>query len=122
MDTKHYILATGDCAVFKDYEIKKVFEITKFHTAFERKCPKGYSFAGEMHDFWEFVYVDKGEIIATAGDEDFLLGHGKIIFHKPNEWHTLRANGSIAPNIVIASFACSSPAMGFFENKIMKNY
>ena len=80
---------------------------------------KDYRFVGERHNFWEFVYVDKGEIIATADDEDFLLDHGKVIFHKPNQWHTLRANGSIAPNIVIVSFSCKGEAMNFFEDKIM---
>ena len=32
-----------------------------------------YAFVGEQHDFWELVYVDKGEIIATAGEQERLL-------------------------------------------------
>ena len=93
--------------------------IDKIYTIHYFEYSKDYRFVGERHDFWEFVYVDKGEIIATAEDEDFLLDHGKVIFHKPNQWHTLRANGSIAPNIVIVSFSCKGEAMNFFEDKIM---
>ena len=104
---------------YKGLKLNETINIDELFTVHYFEYSKDYSFVGEKHDFWEFVYVDKGEIIATADDEDFLLGHGKIIFHKPNQWHTLRANGSIAPNIVIASFGCSDKAMEFFEDKIM---
>ncbi len=97
----------------------EMINIEELFTVHYFEYSKDYSFVGEKHDFWEFVYVDKGEIIATADTNDYPLGHGQIIFHKPNEWHTLRANGSTAPNIVIVSFASKSKAMDFFENKIM---
>lgn len=73
-----------------------------------------FSFAGETHNFWEFLCVDKGEVEVTAGQVNHVLKKGEIIFHKPNEFHSLRANGRIAPNLVVISFACDSPAMGIF--------
>lgn len=104
---------------YRGARLGELINIDELFTVHYFEYSKDYSFIGETHDFWEFVYVDKGEIIATADNEDYPLSHGQIIFHKPNEWHTLRANGSIAPNIVIASFGCKSDAMSFFENKIM---
>jgi len=100
-------------------KLKELIKIDELFTVHYFEYSKDYRFVGEKHDFWEFVYVDKGEIIATAGNEEYPLDHGKIIFHKPNQWHTLRANGSIAPNIVIVSFSAKSKAMKFFEDKIM---
>lgn len=79
---------------------------------------KDYMFEGEKHDFWELVYVDKGCLEAVADDRSFELEQGQIIFHKPNEFHNLYANGFIAPNVVIVTFVCDSPAMTFFENKV----
>ncbi len=79
---------------------------------------KDYMFEGETHDFWELVYVDKGCLEAVAGDRSFELEQGQILFHKPNEFHNLYANGIIAPNVVIVTFISPSPAMAFFENKI----
>ncbi len=79
---------------------------------------KNYVFEGESHDFWELVYVDKGRVEVLAENENFELTQGEVIFHKPNEFHNLYANGSVAPNLVIISFVCQSPAMAFFENKI----
>ncbi len=104
---------------YEGVKLNELIDIDQLYTVHYFEYSKDYSFIGEKHDFWEFVYVDKGEIIATADDKDYLLDHGKVIFHKPNEWHTLRANGSIAPNLVIVTFGCSSDAMKFFENKIM---
>ncbi len=77
-----------------------------------------FAFAGEAHDFWEFLYVDKGEVNITADDFHTTLKRGEIIFHKPNEFHTVQATGNIAPNVIVISFSSSSPAMNFFGNKV----
>ena len=77
-----------------------------------------FSFPGESHDFWEFLCVDKGEVDIIAGDKPHTLKRGQIAFHKPNEFHSLKANGRIAPNLVVISFECSVPAMQYFEGLI----
>ncbi len=80
---------------------------------------KNYAFKGESHDFWELVYVDKGQLREVAEDVTYDLLQGQMIFHKPNEYHNLMANGTVAPNVVIVSFISDSPAMSFFEDKLM---
>lgn len=75
-----------------------------------------FFFPGEAHDFWEFLYVDKGEITVTAGTTITHLKQGNIIFHKPMEFHNLRANGVVAPNLVVLSFECASKSMRYFED------
>ncbi|WP_312642306.1 AraC family transcriptional regulator [Hydrogenoanaerobacterium sp.] len=79
-----------------------------------------FFFPGEVHNFWEFLYVDKGEVEVTAGETCYLLKKGDVIFHKPMEFHNLWANGVIAPNLVVVAFECISPAMQFFEDKILR--
>ncbi|MEF9941451.1 MAG: AraC family transcriptional regulator [Lachnospiraceae bacterium] len=79
-----------------------------------------FSFPGESHDFWEFCCVDKGEVYIVTGSKRHLLKAGDIIFHEPNEFHSVEANGKIAPNLVVASFSCPSPFMNFFKNKILQ--
>ncbi|MFD0710733.1 helix-turn-helix domain-containing protein [Paenibacillus sp. GCM10027626] len=79
---------------------------------------KDFIFDGEKHNFWEFVYVDRGEVEVIADEEIFLLKQGDIIFHKPNEYHNVWANKRIAPNVIIISFVCRSPGMRNFENKL----
>lgn len=65
-----------------------------------------YYFEGESHDFWEFVYADKGEVYVLAGEREVLLERGSLYFHPPGEFHALRATGDSAPNLVVVSFYC----------------
>ena len=79
---------------------------------------RNYVFEGERHDFWELVYVDKGKLEVVADNDGYELQQGQMIFHQPNEFHNLYANGTVAPNVVIVTFVCHSPAMEFFKNRI----
>lgn len=93
--------------------------IDKLYTVHYFEYPKHFRFTGERHDFWELVYVDKGEIIATAGSQDLTLHQGNMIFHKPNEWHNMYTD-TVVSNVAIVTFECHSPAVTFFEDKILK--
>ena len=99
--------------------LKDQISVEKLFTVHYFEYPKNFSFPGEAHDFWEFVYVDKGQITALSERGNFPLRRGDIIFHKPNEWHSVNA-GDEASNIVIVSFSSKSPAMSYFENKILR--
>lgn len=76
-----------------------------------------YAFPGETHDFWEFLYVDKGILRVTAGERTWELSTGQIIFHEPGEFHALSALG-VAPDLVVVSFSCKSSYMEFFRGLI----
>lgn len=93
--------------------VKKLISVHYFEFA------KNYVYDGEKHDFWEFLYVDKGEVEVMADTEGYKLKQGEMIFHKPNEFHNVWANGRVAPNLVVISFECKSNAMSFFNNKII---
>ena len=68
----------------EDLHIRKIYSIHYF------EYMKDYVFDGESHDFWEFVFVDSGNLFVTAGDKEVLLASNEMIFHKPNEFHALR--------------------------------
>jgi AraC-like DNA-binding protein/quercetin dioxygenase-like cupin family protein len=99
--------------------LKEEFVIESIVSVHYFEFAKNYVFEGESHDFWEFVYVDRGELEIMADDKGYKLRQGEMIFHKPNEFHNLWANGNIAPNIIVVSFVCNSMAMKYFENKIL---
>lgn len=94
-------------------DIKHIFTIHYFEKS------KNFVFSGEYHDFWEFLYVDKGEIEVMADTNIHRLKQGTIIFHKPNEFHSFYAYHGTAPNLIIMTFACRSKAMKYFENKVL---
>lgn len=77
-----------------------------------------FSFPGESHDFWELVYVDKGEFEAVAGNKVIPMKKNSIIFHKPNEFHNVLTNGKISPSLVVISFVCHSPYIEAFQDQV----
>ncbi|NLY61682.1 MAG: AraC family transcriptional regulator [Clostridiales bacterium] len=107
-------------ALYPTIELENTIEIDKIVSIYYFEYAKDFVFQGEKHDFWEFLYVDKGQAEVMADTEGYKLEEGDIIFHKPDEFHSVWANGRIAPNLIIMSFVCNSPAMKFFENKILR--
>ncbi len=91
-----------------------IINVTELVTIHYYEFDRQFSFAGESHDFWEMVYVDSGTVQIRRDEEVLLLRQGEIIFHKPNEFHSIKAHES-SPNFFVISFASRSAAMGFFE-------
>ncbi len=106
--------------VYPFVELEDTIEIEEIVSIHYFEYAKDFVFNGEKHNFWEFLYVDKGQAEVMADTEGYKLEEGDIIFHKPNEFHSVWANGKIAPNLIVMSFVCNSPAMEFFENKILR--
>ena len=94
--------------------------IDQIYTVHYFEYMNDFFFPGERHDFWEFLCVDKGEAVVTAGENTFTLKKDEIIFHQPDEFHSVKANGETAPNLVVVSFSCDSPNMDFFRSKTLR--
>lgn len=100
--------------------LKDSISIGKIYSIHYFEYTNTFAFEGESHNFWEFICVDKGEVDITAGIHNIRLKKGEIAFHEPNEFHNVKADGEIAPNLVVISFDCDSHAMHFFRKKILK--
>ena len=105
---------------FTRIRFDKTFNVEAIITLFYMEISKSFRYDGESHDFWEIVYIDKGEMICQADKKSFILKSGEMTFHKPGEFHNLSGNNTIAPNVSIITFECSSRAMKCFEGKIFK--
>ena len=103
-------------AIYIKTKPESVINITKIVTVHYYEFDKNFVFEGESHDFWEMVYVDKGQILVRAGDEEFALGQGETVFHAPNEFHSVKALDS-SPNFFVISFECSSAVMQSFVGR-----
>ena len=105
---------------FTRISFDKIFNVEKIITIFYMELSKNFYYEGEKHDFWEMVYIDKGEMICTADDKRYILKNGEMTFHKPNEFHNLSGNNNVAPNVSIITFECKSRTMKYFEGKIFR--
>lgn len=100
--------------------LPSVIHIRKIITIFYMELSKDFRNPGEQHNFWEMVYIDKGEMLCTADKHQFTLKSGEVTFHRPNEFHNLSGDGRTAPNVSILTFECDSAAMKHFEGKILQ--
>lgn len=99
-------------------ELLAVHKLISFHY-FE--YAKGFAFEGEQHDFWELLYVDKGAVEVRADERLLELTQGMIVFHKPDEFHTVNVKETHKPpNLVVLSFECRSSCMERFNNRVMR--
>ena len=105
---------------FTRIKFERVIHIESIITVFYMELPRNFRYDGERHDFWEMVYIDKGQMVCTAENNRFLLKSGEMIFHKPNEFHNLSGDNATEPNVSILTFQCSSLAMKEFEGKIFR--
>ena len=103
---------------FTPFTPKNVLVIDKLYTVHYFAYAKNFIFTGEKHDFWEMAYIDSGDVGVVADGTGFTLRQGEAIFHKPNEYHNIWANGKYA-HVLILSFSSKSRMMSFFKNKIL---
>jgi len=101
------------------HKIANLINITRIVTIHYYEFNKNYSYDGESHNFWEMVYIDAGTVQIKANNKEFHLKQGEVIFHKPNEFHTIKTNEETAANVFVISFVCSSESMSFFKGKTM---
>ena len=105
---------------YQKTDLTKIIEIPALYTIHYFEYTDKFYFAGESHDFWEFICVDKGSVAISMGDTEIVLHKGDIAFHQPNEFHKVSTYGQIAPNLVVISFESASPCMDFFRERILK--
>ncbi len=103
---------------FTTQPIKKEIEIKGFNSIYYFEFCKDFSHPPERHNFWEFVYVDSGEINAVTDGIGRTLSQGQVIFHRPMELHAHISNRVVPNSMLVVSFTCESAAMEFFDKNI----
>ncbi len=101
------------------HKLSNVINITRIVTMHYFEFDKNFHFSGEVHDFWEMVYVDSGEVLITADKNHYVLKRGELIFHKPGEFHTISSNKKTPSNVFVITFSTASKSMVYFKNKRM---
>ena len=104
---------------FPLHKIPHEIEIEGFNSIYYFEFDKNFSHLPEKHDnFWEMVYIDKGDVTAITDGFAQTLTQGQVIFHKPGEIHAHISNKVISNNMLVISFTTHSSEMIFFDKKI----
>ncbi len=92
------------------HQVPRVLKVRSINTAFSRAYDEDFYFAGEMHNFWELVFIREGRAGVAKDDRIFNMGEGDIVFHPPMEFHRLWSDGGPF-SAVIMSFAAKGEIM-----------
>ena len=84
--------------------IENEFSIKGFYSAIRFDWNEQFIFNGEIHNFWEAVFVESGEVEVTEDENVYILGSGNIIIHAPMEFHRIKSSGGSSPKGFIFSF------------------
>jgi len=91
--------------------------ISKIHTLHYLELKPGYYNDGESHDFWEMLYVISGGCTVTTATASYELQQEDLIFHKPNEFHSLYCSRDSYTIVFVTSFDCKSRIMRHFNDQ-----
>ena len=103
---------------WSNYAVPEMIKINSLYSLYNTIHSKGFHFDGEIHDFWECVYVASGEICVSGDDRIYNLKSGDIIFHKPMEMHKFFLSETSNAHLFIFSFSMSGEYESFFHEKV----
>lgn len=103
--------------LWSGYKVDNMISIEEIYSFFDMDYEENYDFCGETHNFWECVYVSKGEICVTADERVYNLTQNQMILHKPMEHHKFRVT-SPGATLLVFSFSLSGALSGYFADKV----
>lgn len=105
---------------FFKHKINSLLLVNKIVVIHYLELNEYFHHAEEKHDFWEIICAYKKSVTCTADGKEIELPEGTLLFHKPNQKHSLTVKGEDTTGVFVLSFECLSEAMGFFKDKMVK--
>ncbi len=88
-----------------NYDVTDGLSVNKLYTLFKKHFENGYNFTGEMHDFWECMYVLNGSMRVSADENVCTLTAGEMIVLKPFQLHKFSVDDENGVTLFIFSFS-----------------
>ncbi len=89
---------------WEHFDVIEQIKITRLFTLYKMHFNENYNFAGEMHDFWECMYILDGSMTVSADDRVHRLSYGDFILFKPYELHKFSVDSQSGATVITFSF------------------
>lgn len=106
--------------IYKPTDITNPLEIKSLFCLYLQHFGQGYAFSGELHDFWECVYVVDGEVCISSDERMYYLQKGDIVFHKPQEFHKFHIENPSGATLLDFSFLLDGDFAERMEGKVCR--
>ena len=104
----------------QDLRLKEEIRIESLLAVHHLEYTDNFSFSDEVYAFWRLLYVERGEAAVSWGEHIHTLKSGDMIFSRPMELHCSSVRGCASTALVSIAFDCASPAMRFFEHRLVQ--
>lgn len=106
--------------IYKPTDITNPLDIKSLFCLYMQHFTQGYAFSGEIHDFWECVYVVDGEVCVSSDERMYYLQKGDIVFHKPQEFHKFHIENPSGATLLDFSFLLDGDFAERMEGKVCR--
>lgn len=101
-----------------NHQVNKAVVIQNLITIESLDVTKEFTYPEEKHTFYEFVYVDKGNIYCHLEERDIQLTQGDFLLIPPHKRHFYYNIEDESAALFIVCFRCGSEILSILENKI----
>ncbi|MDO4548158.1 MAG: AraC family ligand binding domain-containing protein [Clostridia bacterium] len=100
-------------SVTESLGISMLYTVHLFYNEMDYPAP------GEIHDFWEMLFVDEGEasVLLERSDAPYRLKTGMALMIPPEEYHCFLTNPEQGYSLFIISFSADNEALSCFIEK-----
>ncbi len=74
---------------------------------------------GDIHDFYEIVFVEEGEFPILVDGIPYVIPEGSLFVYAPNAYHVADTAHPGRVVVDIVSFDCASPALRCLDNRLI---
>lgn len=78
--------------------------VKTLYTVLYQEKNRQFDFRGEKHPFWEFTYVNKGNMICEVDGLPYEMKQGQMMFFAPHQFHVQRSDGKSPLSFLTVTF------------------
>ena len=100
-----------------NYTVKKAVTVNNLVTLEYLNLSSSFTYPEEVHDFFEFAYVDNGSLICNANGEQTILSGNDFFLIPPNVKHYYSVMKNQTANVFVVCFNCKSDIVELLKGK-----
>ncbi len=104
-----------------NHKIKKAIVIESIITIESLDISSAFAYQEEVHDFYEFVYIDSGAIVCHREEEEIELLQGDFLLIPPGKNHYYMAKSDRSASVFIVCFRSGAETLSILDKKIRLN-
>ena len=101
-----------------NHRVKKAVEVQSLITIEALTLSPTFSYPQEIHEFYEFAFVENGKLSCTLDEKTVELSGGDFLLIPPSKTHSYFVAPAHTAEIFIVCFRCNSELLTIFDRKI----